>query len=270
MKLSPITTKQQTILKHLYRYRFLNRIQIQSLMGHKNNRRIAEWLKDLRDKQYVEWIYDGDNFVEKTKPAIYYIGINGIRYLRTIDEYPPEELSKRYRESSRKPDFVARSTLIADCCLNLEAKTVGKTQYSFETASDYTDSDSDLAFLKELQPQLCFVKETPKDKTAYLLEILNPTTPRYMIKKRLNDYVTYLSDGEWENETGDEKPPIVLFACPTKIDLIYTKRRTRKLLEDIQEDQNEDIRIRFATIEQIKIEGVTGIIWEEVAPTTKK
>jgi len=57
MKLAPITTKQQDILKHLYRYRFLNRIQIQALMGHKNNRRIAEWLKDLRDEQYLEWIY---------------------------------------------------------------------------------------------------------------------------------------------------------------------------------------------------------------------
>lgn len=264
MKLSPITTKQQAILKHLYRYRFLNRIQIQAQMGHKNNRRIAEWLKDLRNKQYVEWIYDGDNFVEKTKPAIYYLGLNGIRYLRALEEYPPEELRKRYRESSRKSDFIARSTLIADCCINLEAKTVGKTQYSFVTASDYKDSDSDLAFLKELQPQVCFVKETPKDKTTYFLEIFNPTTPRYMVKKRLNDYVTYLSNSEWVNENSEDKPPIVLFACPTKIDLIYAKRRTSKLLENIQEDENIDIHIRFATTDQVKLEGVTGVIWEEV------
>ncbi len=263
MKLAPITTKQQDILKHLYRYRFLNRIQIQALMGHKNNRRIAEWLKDLRDKQYVEWIYDGDSFIEKTKPAIYYLGLNGIRYLRTTDEYPPEELRKRYRESSRKPDFMARSLLIADCCLNLEAKTVGRMHYTFVTASDYMDPDSDHAFLVGLQPQLCFVKETPKNKTVYLLESFDTTTPRYMVKKRLKDYVTYLSDGEWESETGDGKPPIVLLACPTIANLIYTKRRARKLLEDIQEDENEDIHIRFTTVEKVKLNGVTGIIWED-------
>src|ERR1035437_1535408 len=116
MKLLPITTKQQAILKLLYRYRFLNRIQVQALMGHKNNRRIAQWLKDLRDKQYVEWIYDGNNFALKTKPAIYYLSLNGIRFLRAADEYPPEELRKRYRESSRQPDFIARCLLIADCC----------------------------------------------------------------------------------------------------------------------------------------------------------
>ncbi|HVC36492.1 MAG TPA: replication-relaxation family protein [Candidatus Dormibacteraeota bacterium] len=264
MKLSPITAKQQAILKHLYRYRFLNRIQIQALMGHKNNRRIAEWLKDLRDKQYLEWIYDGDNFVEKTKPAIYYLGLNAIRWLRENEDYPPEELRKRYRESSRQPDFIGRCLLIADCGINLESKVVGRTHYGFVTAADYADTDNEYCFLGDLKPDLCFEKQTPKTRASYLLGIFDASTPRYMVKKRLKDYVTYLSDGEWERETGDDIPPIVLLACPTKVDLIYAKRRTRKLLEDAQEDENEEIRIRFATVEQVKLEGVTGIIWEEV------
>lgn len=234
-------------------------------MGHKNNRRIAEWLKDLRDKQYVEWIYDGDNFVEKTKPAIYYLGLNGIRYLRTTDEYPPEELRKRYRESSRKPDFIARSMLIADCCLTLKSKTVDSTHYTFVTASDYSNPDSDYSFLTELQPQLCFIKETPKNKIAYLLEIFDPTAPRYMVKKRLKDYIEYLVDGDWESEAEDDKPPVILIACPTIAELAYAKRRTRKLLTDIWDDETpEEIQIRFATIDKVRSEGVTGIIWEEV------
>ena len=85
MKLPPTTPKQQDILKLLYRYRFANRIQLQEFMGHKNKRRIAEWLKDLREKHYIEWIYSTD-FAEKTKPAIYYLGLNGVRYLKTVDE----------------------------------------------------------------------------------------------------------------------------------------------------------------------------------------
>ena len=66
MKPLKITNKQEEILWLLYTYRFLNRIQIQALMGHKGKRRIAEWLKDLRDKEYVHWIYS-DHFLEKTK-----------------------------------------------------------------------------------------------------------------------------------------------------------------------------------------------------------
>jgi hypothetical protein len=125
--------------------------------------------------------------------------------------------------------------------------------------------DSDHAFLAELQPQLCFIKETPKNKTVYLVEIFDSTAPRYMVKKRLNDYIEYLADCSWESETGDDKPPVVLIVCPTIAELAYAKRRTRKLLADIWDDETpEDIQLRFATIAKVRSEGVTGIIWEEV------
>lgn len=260
-----ITNKQQAILKLLYRYRFLDRLQIQAFMRHKNNRRIAEWLKDLRDKRYIEWIYDGDDFANKTKPAIYFLGLNGIRWLRNNEDYPSEELRKRYKESSRKQDFITRCLLIAGCCLNLETKTAKKTHYSFVNASDYTTPDSNYIFLSELQPHLCFVKTTPRNKNAYLLEIFNSSTPRYMVKKRLDDYVRYLKDNEWESETGDGESPIVLIACPTIKDLAYAKRRTHKLLHNTWgEDIPEDIILRFAAIDKLKSAGVTGTIWEDV------
>jgi hypothetical protein len=77
MNLPKITKKQQEILRLLYTYRYLNRIQIQALLHHKNRRRINEWLSDLQDKHYVEWIYSTD-FEQKTKPAMYYLGSNAI------------------------------------------------------------------------------------------------------------------------------------------------------------------------------------------------
>ncbi|HEU4965914.1 MAG TPA: hypothetical protein VFT53_00345, partial [Candidatus Saccharimonadales bacterium] len=61
MKLPDITAKQVAILELIYRFRFVNRIQIQALMHHRDYRRINAWLKDLREKQYVEWIYS-DHF----------------------------------------------------------------------------------------------------------------------------------------------------------------------------------------------------------------
>lgn len=132
MTLPKLTKKQQEILQLLYRYRFLNRIQIQQFMGHADKRRIITWLKDLRDKNYVVWIYSTD-FTEKSKPAIYYLGLNGIRYLRTLvwdndsgSVYQPAELHKRYREKDRTHSFIERSTLIASCCVALEAVNRGK------------------------------------------------------------------------------------------------------------------------------------------------
>jgi hypothetical protein len=269
MTLPPTTTKQQEILQLIYRYRFIDRIQIQALMGHKDRRRIGAWLKDLREKHYVEWIYDDTNLTNKTKPAIYYLGLNGIRFLRTNGEYLPDELRKRYHESSRQPGFIDRCLLIAGCGVSLEAKTVDGVHYSFVTETDYIDPDNEYYFLsEELRPQLCFIKETSRIKESYLLEVFDPKARHYMVKKRLRDYIAYLTSGEWEDETGDDKPPIVLIACPSRDEFIYAKRLTRKLLENIvdNDDENDDetIRIRFATTEQVKREGVTGIIWEDI------
>jgi len=76
MKLPTITSRQQAILRLLYQYRFLSRIQIQALMNHKDYKTINVWLKDLREKEYVTWIYSTD-FIEKTKPAIAIPNQNG-------------------------------------------------------------------------------------------------------------------------------------------------------------------------------------------------
>jgi hypothetical protein len=70
MTLPTITTKQQEILKLLYRFRFVDRIQVQAFLHHKDKGRVSAWLKDLREKQYIGWIYSTD-FTEKAKPAIY-------------------------------------------------------------------------------------------------------------------------------------------------------------------------------------------------------
>lgn len=239
-------------------------------MHHTDKRRISSWLKDLREKQYIEWIYQADDPIESTKPAIYYLGLNGIRYLNTVGGYNTGELRKRYTESSRKQSFIDRCLLLADCCINLEARSVsGNRTYAYWLEADYADSNNEYHFLAEselIRPPLCYVK-TDKSagiiETTYLVEIFDTTTPRYMIKKKLKGYIEFLDSNEWEGGGGSELP-IVHIACPSVAELIYAKRYTRKLLEDIGQENNEDICIRFATIGQIRKLGVTGKIWEDI------
>ncbi len=242
-------------------------------MHHTDKRRISSWLKDLREKQYIDWIYQPDDPIESTKPATYYLGLNGIRFLKSLDEYPTEQLRKRYTESSRKQVFVDRCLLLADCCINMEARTAADSNvaYFYATEVDYTNPDNDYHFLADdefVHPHLCYTKEVDADDglmtTSYLVEIFDTTTPRYMVKKILKGYIDFLDSDEWESGTGDGELPIVHIACPTKAELIYAKRHTRKLLENIGQEDNEDICIRFATAEKVKTLGVTGKIWEEV------
>jgi hypothetical protein len=267
MTLPNITTKQHEILTLIYRYRFLNRIQIQSFLNHKYHKRINDWLNDLTDKDYLNRIYS-KKLPENIKPAIYYVSNNAIRLLKTQEDCSPELIRKLYREKDRTRAFIDQCVLLGDICLTLrdevkkereDSKTVA---FEFATRGDFTDPASSFSFLTELQPHLLAVKHTKKKQTEdtwYLLEIFEPTLPNYSIRKRLKTYLEFYWSSEWESSTNLAFPAILL-VCPTTAMLIYAKRYARKLLKEA--DKPEDLVIRFATAEDVKTVGATGKIWE--------
>lgn len=260
-----ITKKQQEILKLLYTYRFLNRIQIQTLLHHKNRKTINTWLKDLREKQYIEWIYSTD-FTEKTKPAIYHLAINGVRYLRSTDDYPTTEMRKRYYESGRSDGFISRSILLADISIELATKSSESTRYACQTHAQYTLPTSEFSFLAkdgEIHPDLCYAKQEGETAKVYLLELLDATLPRYRAKRRLKNYVDYLDFkfDEWKHLSGTPERPTILFICPNVGELLFAKRRTRKQLENIPD--RAKIHVKFATIDEVKKSGIISKVWEE-------
>ena len=280
-----ITPKQTEILDLIYTHRFLTRIQIQSFLKHKDKKTINLCLKDLRQKEYIHWIYNNHHFAEKTKPAIYYMGINGIRHLHNMGFHEDKEINKRYREHKRSQGFIDRSLAIADVCITLDAaRTVDNVgtylepgiSYFYETEADYK-SESYYHFLSDnelIRPNLCFHKaiheghEESKVVNSYLLEIFDSTLPRYRLRNRLKKYVEYLDEemDEWEEQTYGDPQPTISLICATLTDLIYAKRRTRGLMADIWEYEDEDRpRISFTTIQKLKESGVIAEeIWEEV------
>ena len=275
MKLPKLTPRQHHILLLLYRYRFLNRIQIQALMGHKDYRRINAWLADLRDNHYVEWIYSTD-FLEKSKPGIYYLGLNGIRWLKDHQDHPIQEYRKRYRESSRSRGFIDQCVLVADWCIAMNANNTdslnqSSIHYLYDTQADYFDPESELFFLSEsdlIRPHLVIEKTDDTNDTVTgimrFVEIIEITMPRPRVRKRLKNYIEYLEDGCWQDDAGVESSnPFVMFVCPSLTELIYCKRATKRLLE---EKWGEDIRMWFTTADKLKTHGMAAVIWEEVRP----
>jgi hypothetical protein len=278
MKLPKITKKQFEILTFLYQYRFLNRTQIQTLLKHKDKKTINVWLKDLKANGYIDWIYEPDDFALKTKPAIYYLALNGIRELKARDWHPVTELNKRYRESSRSQSYIDRCLLLADCSIALDLDrnddTYPNHSYYYETEADMQE-ESYYSFLFEsefVRPHLCFSKDIwdgfgePEAERHYLLEVFDPGLPRYRMKKRLTDYVKYLDEEstEWEEGALTDKPPVILLVCATTTDLIYAKRRTRGLIADVWEegDDTEKPKIQFTTVDTLKRRGMSWDIWE--------
>lgn len=262
MTLPPITKQQQAILTLIYYYRFLNRIQIQAFLRHKNKKTINTWLPDLVEKDYLKRIYSR-GFSENTKPAIYYIGPNGIRFIKTLG-VTGSEVRNRYKESMRSDAFIQQQLLLAEISLSFTAK---KTREAFlycvftETQILLDDPASVFHFLGELRPNLALVSEKKKETRTYLVEVFPPTLPKYSIRKRIREYIVFSESGEWENNS-DASFPIILFVCPDKPTLIYAKRYVKKLKED--EQVPDELQLWFATEEWVKAQGVMSEIWEEV------
>ena len=74
-----ITKKQLEILTLLYRFRFLNRSQIQKLLNQKDFKRIIINLNQLTNTNYIRRYYNSKTV---TVPAIYSLGLNGKKYVK--------------------------------------------------------------------------------------------------------------------------------------------------------------------------------------------
>jgi hypothetical protein len=183
-----------------------------------------------------------------------------VRFLSQTEEHPLDEVRKRYKEDHRKQPFIDRCLLIADCCITLRNQSQGGVTYTSVTQADYADTKNKYHFLRELSPHACFIKQDNGTTTNYLFEVFDATLPRYKLKHRLKDYADYVTTKQWQRRTNDPDPPIIQLACPTISDLIYAKRRTRKLLENVVHTKN--IHIRFATIDSIKKHGISSEVWE--------
>jgi len=262
MTLPKLTHQQQEIIKQQYTYRFLSSTQIQKFLNHKSKGKINDWLPDLVKKEYLQRIYDTSTFLGKNQPAVYYLGNNGIRWLKTQDRYDPGVLQKLYRDKNRSDTFISTCQFVADICLDLKNQTNDRLSFDWATENEYTSSKSPFYFsgmLSELHPHLVFTRKKNDKMSYYLLEILTIKLPAYRARKRIRTYLEFLTECEWIGHV--KVAPEILFVCETKELLIRSKRYTKKLLVEAEE---ENIHLSFAQEGEVRKDGATAEIWEDV------
>lgn len=127
-ELPEITEKQKEIVELIYRFRFINRKQLQRLFNHKDARRINTWLRDLVSKNYLGRIYS-KKLLENTKPAIYYLSNNGIIWVRyekgmeygaDLEQIDFKYLRKFYEDKHASQTFVNHCVSIFEFYLQLK------------------------------------------------------------------------------------------------------------------------------------------------------
>ena len=257
IQIPTITPQQHQIISTLYRFRFLERTQIQKYLNHKNHKRILIWLNDLTEKKFIKTI-DDKKVIKDSKAKIYYLDQNGIKYLATQDGSDKSALEKFHHEKDRTNSFVSRSLLLADICLDLQAKTKDKISFEMFVKSDYPDHQYE-ELLTNLSPHAYIEEKKTKKIKRYFLEIL-PNLPVKWLRMRLKKYLKFYQQSIWEAKTGQDFPA-VMFVCVDDKQLAYVSKYIKSQLSQLYAP---DLTIRLTMIEKVVEFGITGDVWEEV------
>jgi len=225
-----ITKKQLEIIILLYRFRFLNRLQIQQLLNHKKISQINIWLKNLNDKKIIGRNYS-NKLGENIKPAIYFLKSKSKNYL--IDQLEKDEkmMKRIYGEKNRSQKFINHCLLSADFYLSLKKSHLPEEIF-FYTKIDLLNYDG----LPLSHPDAYVATKKGKRIKRYFLEIIDEGTPRFVIRAKIKQYLEYYNANTWQDNTNHPFPKILIL-CPDDSIKKYLHSFIPRIMEE--EDQEE-------------------------------
>jgi len=233
------TTIQPLILQYLLRFRFLTSIKIQKLLQLNSLHSTNYYLIKLIRQQLIGSLYSRTK-EQSFQPAIYYLKSASIKQLNITDK---KIIKRIYKEKSKSKTFIDHSILIADYYIFLNNDSIKTKQtLNFFTKSDLLPHN----YLIHPLPDAYFSRVDKKENIKrYFLEIIDENSPRFSIRKRIDQYNNYIENKTFEKATG-YKFPTILFICPNQTINNYLK----KYFEKIWDESNfDEISIHSATKE---------------------
>lgn len=208
-----LTSQQLALLLLLYRFRFLTRAQIQTLLNHKYHNRIIQWLHDLHQNQYI-------TIHTNHQVPIYSLGSNGRRYLKTKEGVDISGLNRVWRETKYSHAFQARCLMVADICISLMKETSQKNQtLHFMTKVEMNGAEG----LISPAPDAYIAIEEPNGEIRrYFLEVFTQA-PKRVMQKRISEYFEYYDSNEWQTSTNKPFPEVILVCSSPKIKSFVSK-----------------------------------------------
>ena len=255
-----LTKRQEQILSSLYRFRFLNRLHIQKLLGHKHFNRIIIWLNQLTTEHYIHRYYNPKTV---TIAAQYSLGLKSRKYLLTKAKekgstIQPHLLDRIWREHTLSDQFHTHCLFVADIYLSLVklVKSTHATLYFF-TKTDLYGHDY---ILNPHSDAYIAIKERNGKIKRYFLDVFDPLPPRMILRRRVNQYVDYCDDNTFRETTKHSFPQVVLI-CPDDRSKRYLNRYIQKILE------YSDVEFFLTTWELVKTKGMCREVLEKVEET---
>lgn len=251
-----LTKKELEILILLYRFRFLNRVQTQVLLGHKHHNQVQLWLNSLVSKGCIAREYDR-RFAGGS--AVYSLALRGRKQIVDRPDVEAKLLNNRvWREKERTEEF-------RDHCHTVNNIYISLIEFAKKYSSKlhfYTKTDLyGMTFMIRPNPDAYFALEpTEGDTKRYFLEVFEDA-PSAKLRKRVQRYLEYYDDEYWNEKYPDKPFPEVIFVCPNKRMkghlYMYIKNKI---------DEYPDLYIYLTTKELVAKKGLVREVLEKVEP----
>jgi len=258
------TRKQREIIDLVLKFRFINRIQIQTFLHHKDARRVNAWLKDLVAKQYLGRIYSR-KLLENTKPAIYYLSYAGINYLKQRNNLSVNEVKKLYEDKHASQTFVTHCVTIASYCIQFGALSTAEWVYTTTTKTELWNQESfqtlrpDVYMEKRKQTK---IKRSNSKVIRYFIDLFDPHVPRYALRYRMKQYIEFNDSYEWKEFAPNAKFPYILLVLPNEQKLRHVRKYVQEQLNESYDV--ETMQFMLTTFADVLAHGINGHIWETV------
>lgn len=237
--------RQLEILMLLYRFRFLNRIQIQQLLNHKNHTLVIHWLNELTEQKYIV------SFFKKELgniPTIYCLGTKARKVLIKKDGIKEKLLKRVYQEKKSSQTFKNHCLAVTDIYLSLLKLTrTNNANLTFYTTVDLTE----IKYLPLPHPDAFFSIKQKETTKRYFLDVFNPGVSNKWIYKRIKQYFKYYEEEYWQDHNQNPFPEIIFayYDLKTKKEL---EKNIRKNLED-----EENLSFSLGMFDDIKRKGLS-------------
>lgn len=198
-----LNQKSTDILLLLYRFRFLTRSQIQTMLGHKYHSRVLVWINELVKYGFILKFYEKSMLSD---PAIYCLDKEGRKYLKKSEKAELEPLSRAWKEKNYSVQFRHHCLFLADIYINLSEKH--KDKLKFKTKTDLYGVEN---LISPISDGLFTIEQDGQAK-RYFLDIFDDIPPVYM-RMRIKQYLEYYNSDQWQDNTDAPFPEIILI-CP--------------------------------------------------------
>lgn len=199
--------RQTEILKLLYRFRFLNRPQIQQLLHHKYSSRLNLWLNQLTQNSYIRRYFTK---LVNPQAAMYSLGTKGRKYLISLNDPTIKKkfLDRVWREHLLSFQTKKHYLQVADLYLSVLALSENKAaKLDFYTKTELQNIKH---IILPLPDAYFAIKEDSGLTNRYLVEIIDDFPARESLIKLIWNYFAYYSKGYWQAYAKKPFPNIII------------------------------------------------------------